>query len=80
MFGLVDRIDQVVIVIAIWSFQLIFSSMWMRVFRFGPCEWVWRTVSYWRLQPMVLRPVPEGAPIAVQSEETRQGPADPMLG
>lgn len=36
----------------VWIFQLIFSSVWMRFFRFGPFEWVWRSLTYWKRQPM----------------------------
>ena len=37
---------------AVWLFQLIFSSIWMKYFRFGPFEWVWRSLTYWKRQPM----------------------------
>lgn len=37
---------------AVWIFQLIFSSIWLRYFRFGPFEWVWRSLTYWKRQPM----------------------------
>ena len=37
---------------AIWLFQLIFSSIWLRYFRFGPFEWLWRSLTYWKKQPM----------------------------
>lgn len=40
------------VVIAVWIFQLIFSSIWMRYFRFGPFEWLWRSLTYWKKQPM----------------------------
>ncbi len=36
----------------IWVFQLIFSSIWLRYFRFGPFEWLWRSLTYWKRQPM----------------------------
>jgi uncharacterized protein len=39
---------------AVWIFQLIFSSIWLRYFRFGPFEWVWRSLTYWKMQPMKL--------------------------
>ena len=39
---------------AVWIFQLIFSSIWLRYFRFGPFEWVWRSLTYWKKQPMKL--------------------------
>jgi uncharacterized protein len=30
---------------------------WMRRFRFGPMEWLWRSLTYMKLQPMrVVRP------------------------
>lgn len=37
---------------AVWLFQLIFSSIWLRFFRFGPFEWLWRSLTYWKRQPM----------------------------
>ena len=37
---------------SVWIFQLIFSSIWLHYFRFGPFEWVWRSLTYWKLQPM----------------------------
>ena len=37
---------------AVWIFQLIFSSIWLRYFRFGPFEWLWRSLTYWKRQPM----------------------------
>ena len=40
------------VVVAVWIFQLIFSSIWLRYFRFGPFEWVWRSLTYWKKQPM----------------------------
>ena len=42
------------VVLAVWIFQLIFSSIWLRYFRFGPFEWVWRSLTYWKKQPMKL--------------------------
>lgn len=30
----------------------LFSALWLRRFRFGPVEWLWRSVSYGRLQPL----------------------------
>ena len=32
--------------------QLPFSLLWLRRFRFGPAEWVWRSLTYGRLPPM----------------------------
>ena len=43
------------VVMAIWILQLILSPLWLRYFRFGPLEWVWRSLTYWRMQPFVRR-------------------------
>ncbi|MDO9374328.1 MAG: DUF418 domain-containing protein [Ferruginibacter sp.] len=39
----------------VWIFQLIFSSIWLKYFRFGPFEWAWRSLTYWIKQPFVKR-------------------------
>lgn len=39
------------VVAAIWAAQLIISPLWLRFFRFGPLEWLWRSLTYWKLQP-----------------------------
>jgi uncharacterized protein len=44
------------VVLAIWALQLAVSPLWLRFFYFGPLEWVWRSLTYWRCQPFV-RPV-----------------------
>ena len=54
-FGLAGRFDyaaQLLIVVAIWMVQLIVSPIWLRNFRYGPAEWLWRTLTYGRAQPM----------------------------
>ena len=28
------------------------SPIWLHHFRFGPAEWLWRSLTYWRVQPM----------------------------
>jgi uncharacterized protein len=66
-FDLAGRFDyagQLGVVAAIWVFQLIVSPIWLRHFRFGPAEWCWRSLTYWRRQamrrqsPTMLDPVP----------------------
>jgi uncharacterized protein len=52
LFGRVERWQQALIVVAIWIIQLAVSPMWLRHFRFGPAEWLWRTLTYWKPQPM----------------------------
>jgi uncharacterized protein len=42
------------VVFAVWILQLIYSSIWLKFFRFGPFEWVWRSLTYWKKQPMKI--------------------------
>lgn len=57
MWGRVDRAGLWGFVIAVWVLQLVVSPLWLARFRFGPAEWAWRSLTYWRLQPM-RRPAP----------------------
>lgn len=52
LYGSVERVGQVGIVVGVWALQLIVSPLWLRYFRFGPAEWVWRSLSYGKRQPM----------------------------
>jgi uncharacterized protein len=40
------------IVLSIWILQLWLSGVWLKNFHFGPLEWVWRSLTYWKTQPM----------------------------
>ena len=45
-YGSVDRSGQLGVVIGVWAVQLIASPLWLRRYRFGPAEWVWRSLTY----------------------------------
>ena len=51
-YGQVPRFWQMGFVAGVLGFQLWFSTWWLSRFRFGPMEWLWRSLSYWQLQPM----------------------------
>lgn len=53
MFGKLQRYEVYLVVIAIWIFQIILSNIWLRFFRFGPFEWAWRSLTYWKRQPFL---------------------------
>lgn len=38
--------------ILVFSFQVIFSKIWLKYYRFGPLEWVWRCLTYKELLPI----------------------------
>lgn len=54
-FDLYDRLtpaEGMVVVVGIWAVLLVICPLWMRHFRFGPVEWLWRTLTYGRRQPL----------------------------
>lgn len=55
LYGQLNRLAQLSVVVGIWGVQLLISHWWMARFRYGPLEWAWRTVTYWRWQPMWRR-------------------------
>ncbi len=52
MYGRLERHQLYYIVAGIWAVQMIVSPIWLRHFQFGPAEWVWRSLTYWKKQPM----------------------------
>ncbi len=55
-FGRIERIGQLFVVLAVWALELLLSAWWLTQFRFGPLEWLWRSLTYWRLQPIRKSP------------------------
>ena len=53
-YGKLERWQMVLVVLSIWIFQLAISPIWLRHFRYGPAEWFWRLITYWKPQPMTL--------------------------
>jgi uncharacterized protein len=51
LFGQVDRVGQFGIVLLVWALQLWWSPLWLARFRYGPLEWLWRSLVYRRRQP-----------------------------
>ena len=51
-YGRLDRIEYMPIVLGVWAFQMFLSPIWLKRFRFGPMEWVWRSLTYWKVQPL----------------------------
>lgn len=51
MFGKLQRYEIYYVVAATWILQIVWSHIWLRYFRFGPLEWAWRSLTYWKKQP-----------------------------
>ena len=40
------------IALGVYAFQTAFSALWLRYFRFGPVEWIWRMLTYGKKLPL----------------------------
>jgi uncharacterized protein len=65
LFGTMGPALLILPTIAIFALQAMISPWWLERFRFGPAEWLWRTLTYGRLQPFVRRPETTTEPAAV---------------
>ncbi len=63
LYGYVEYYKLYYAVAAMWITNMVFSTIWLRFFRFGPIEWCWRSLTYWKRQPMRLAdPLPAALP------------------
>ncbi len=53
LFGKLQRYEIYLVVASIWLFQIIFCNIWMRYFLYGPFEWIWRSLTYWKNQGFI---------------------------
>jgi uncharacterized protein len=56
LYGQVGAAAGVLLTIAIYALQIPLSVWWLRHFRFGPVEWLWRSLTYGERQPMRYPP------------------------
>lgn len=52
LFGAVDRWMLYLFCIGMWAVMLLWSKPWLDRFRYGPLEWLWRSLARGKLQPM----------------------------
>jgi len=50
LYGEVPRFWQMGFVVAVVALQLGLSPWWLARYRFGPVEWLWRSLTYWQRQ------------------------------
>ncbi|MEY4349244.1 MAG: hypothetical protein RL719_541 [Actinomycetota bacterium] len=54
-FGLATKLsgyEVLAITVGLYALQVAASSLWLRFFEFGPLEWIWRCITYFRLMPL----------------------------
>lgn len=52
LWGDVPRWSQIPLTFGFFALQIAFSHWWLARFRYGPAEWLWRSLTYLQVQPM----------------------------
>lgn len=52
LFGYVSRVELWLFVIGAWVIMLLWSKPWIERYRYGPLEWLWRSLARMKLQPL----------------------------
>ena len=52
LYGAVGPALCLAFTVAIFGTQIAFSRWWLARYRFGPAEWLWRTLTYGHVQPI----------------------------
>ncbi|MCK5497461.1 MAG: DUF418 domain-containing protein, partial [Hyphomicrobiaceae bacterium] len=55
LFNQLSRLQVLFVIIVVWIGQVVFSVIWMKRFHYGPTEWLWRSLTYFKAQPLWRR-------------------------
>ncbi len=50
LFGQLSLFQLMIVTLIVWGFFLCAAPLWLRYFRFGPLEWIWRSLTYQKVQ------------------------------
>ena len=51
LYGHLSRFELLGVVAGVWALILLWSRPWLAHFRYGPLEWIWRSLVQWKRQP-----------------------------
>jgi uncharacterized protein len=51
-YGKVSLVTGTILCVVIFALQMMFSTFWLKKFRFGPFEWLWRSFTYMKVQKL----------------------------
>jgi len=55
LFGQIGPLIWLIIAALIFAGQIWLSNVWIKKYRFGPMEWLWRSLTYGKRQPFVIK-------------------------
>jgi len=53
LYGKVSTSASFLLIFALYLGQILISRLWLQRFRYGPLEWLWRSLTYGKRQPML---------------------------
>ena len=56
LYGTMGRAEVWLVVVAMWALMLLWSKPWLDRYRYGPFEWLWRSLARGEIQPMRRSP------------------------
>jgi uncharacterized protein len=62
LMGRVGGFGLVVICLVWFAIQASLAAAWLRLYRYGPAEWIWRSLTYWQTQPFARLTLRESRP------------------
>ena len=60
LYATMSRAELMLVWAAVSAVQIVVSWLWLALFRFGPLEWLWRSLVWWQVQPLLRRREPNG--------------------
>ncbi|MEE4196047.1 MAG: DUF418 domain-containing protein [Bacteroidales bacterium] len=55
LYGTVNIWQGIILTFIIYGLQILFSIFWLKRFHYGPFEWLWRSLSYRKIQKFKIR-------------------------
>jgi len=52
LFGVLNRPQLYIVVVLTWALMLAWSKPWLDRYRYGPLEWLWRSLTYRQMFPL----------------------------
>lgn len=53
LYGAIEYYQQIYVILVMWTVNVLASAVWLRHFNYGPLEWAWRSLVYWKQQPIL---------------------------
>jgi len=55
LFGQIGPLIWLALAVLLFTGQILLSNYWLKKYRFGPMEWLWKSLTYSKRQPFVIK-------------------------